>query len=334
MKNGLADTERKTLLQRAILMRRFDEAVLDMEDDHGSFGRSIASIGNEAPAAALSLLVKPSDLLCSTHRNHGHVTAMGADPMRCFAEILGKADGLSGGKAGTMHLSDPDRGFLSTSAMVGGVNALAVGAAFAQKRKKNDGIAVSLLGDGTLDEGLTYECLNLAKLLTLPVLFLCENNSKAGEPPSSMLTAKALVDVPKALSIPTLSVDGADAEAIYDALVETIGRIRSGGGPFFIECRLERWPGMRNMSSRVALRHTDLRLAWERGRVGGPFAAWLTNSDPVLKLAGRLIDEGVIDSQSILRIDRDIVEQLAMARARAEASPFPDPRAALEHVFG
>lgn len=333
MRNDLSADQQRTLFARMLLMRRFDEAVLDMEDDHGSFGRSVASIGNEGPIAALSLLTRPTDLLCSTHRNHGHVTAMGADPMRSFAEILGRADGLTGGKAGTLHLCAPDKGFLSTSAMVGGANALAVGAAFAQQRKKAGGIAVSLLGDGTLDEGITYECLNLASLLSLPVLFLCENNAKAGERPSSMLAAKALLDVPRALSLPTLSVDGADAEAIYLALVDIVDRVRKGT-PYFVECRLERWPGMRNHASRAQLRHTDISLGWDRAAIGGPHAAWLTDSDPVLKLAERLVERRVMTADALLALDRETMARLRDDRARAEASPFPAPGAALEHVFG
>jgi TPP-dependent pyruvate/acetoin dehydrogenase alpha subunit len=333
MDNRLPDAQRRLMVERMIEMRRFDEAVMDLEEKYGSFGRAVTSIGNEGPVTALSLLTRPVDRLLSTHRNHGHIIAMGADPMRSFAEILGRKDGLSGGKAGTLHLCDPSRGFLSTSAMVGGANALAVGAGFAQKKKGNGGIAVSLLGDGTLDEGITYECLNLACLLELPVLFLCENNATPRERPSSMLMAEALTDVPKALTIPTLSCNGTDPEAVYDALSQAIPVVRRGG-PFFVECKVKRWPGMRNQTFRQQLRRTDLAMAWDRSLVQGPHAEWLAEGDPLLLKVGRLVGEGVMSQEEVLAADKDITARMKAEREKGEASPWPAPEAALENVFG
>ena len=147
---------RRLLLQRLLSMRRFDETVQDILEAQGFSGRSLSSKGNEAPAAALSFIVNQVDFVSSTHRNHGHMIAMGVDEMRAFAEVLGRKAGLNGGKGGRLHLCDRSKGFLSTSAMIGGCNAITTGAAYAQKIKRNSGIAVSLLGDGSLDEGITY----------------------------------------------------------------------------------------------------------------------------------------------------------------------------------
>ena len=148
-----------------------------------------------------------------------------------------------------------------------------------------------------------------------------------------MLAAKALVDVPMALSLHTLSVDGSDAEAIHEVLTNHVPRVRNGGGPFFLECRLMRWPGMRNEAARSQLRHTDITLAWDRDKITGPFAEWHRESDPVLKQAHRLITEGVMTVAEVMALDRRTSERLAEARARAEDSPYPEPESALEHVF-
>jgi TPP-dependent pyruvate/acetoin dehydrogenase alpha subunit len=333
MSNRLSPDQRRLLLQRMLSMRRFDETVQDILEDQGFKGRSLSSVGNEAPAAAFSLVKRPIDLVSSTHRNHGHMIAMGIDEARGFAEVLGRKDGLNGGKGGRLHLCDRSKGFLSTSAMIGGANAITTGAAYSQKVKKNGGVAVSFLGDGSLDEGITYECLNLASLFSLPAVFLCENNAKAGERPSSMLAAKALADVPKALSLHTVTVDGSDAEAIHDALDGNLHRVREGHGPLFVECRIDRWPGMRNEAARAHLRHTDISLAWDRGKLTGPFADWQRNADPVLKQAHRLIVEEVMTADEVKALDRSTSERMASARKAAEASPFPAVESALDHVF-
>ncbi len=131
--------------------------------------------------------------------------ARGVDPGKALAEILGRAGGLCGGKGGTWHMTDPSLGFQSTSAMVGGSIGLSVGGGFALKHKKTNNVAVALFGDGALDEGIAYEALNIASLYALPVLFLCENNSKEGEAQTSRLATKELVAVPKALKIPCAS---------------------------------------------------------------------------------------------------------------------------------
>ena len=140
--------------------------------------------------------------------------ARGVDPGKALAEILGRAGGLCGGKGGTWHMTDPSLGFQSTSAMVGGSIGLSVGGGFALKHKKTDNVAVALFGDGALDEGIAYEALNIASLYALPVLFLCENNSKEGEAQTSRLATKELTAVPTALKIPCASVDGGDPEAV------------------------------------------------------------------------------------------------------------------------
>ena len=187
-----------------LLMRRFEEMVITVARAH-KLGRQHLAIGNEALGAAALMQLTDGDLIYTTHRNHGHMIARGVDPGKALAEILGRAGGLCGGKGGTWHMTDPSLGFQSTSAMVGGSIGLSVGGGFALKHQKKANVAVALFGDGALDEGIAYEALNIASLYALPVLFLCENNSKEGEAQTSRLATKELTAVPGALKIPCAS---------------------------------------------------------------------------------------------------------------------------------
>ena len=155
--------------------------------------------------------------------------ARGADPKLALAEILGRENGINRGAGGTMHMSDTDRGFISTSAIVGGSISLATGAGFALKSQGGDAIAVGLFGDGALEEGVSYESLNLAALWDLPVLYVCENNSEGalgsagGGFPTSVSAVDDLTDIPRTFGIPVETVDGRDLEAVLDVMSKRRG---------------------------------------------------------------------------------------------------------------
>ena len=166
-------------LERMLTIRRFEEAVNKLfHDDHAFMTHFHLYIGQESTGVGLMEALGDGDKLATHHRNHGHILARGSDPKKALAEILGRETGLNKGAGGTLHMSDPDLGFISTSSIVGGSISLANGAAFALKQEGGDAIAVGLFGDGALEEGIAYESLNLAALYELPVLFVCENNSE------------------------------------------------------------------------------------------------------------------------------------------------------------
>lgn len=327
------ELDRADLFTRMLRMRRFEETVLHLAPEHPYIGRQHLYIGAEASGAATASVLDSADLSHTTHRNHGFIIARGADPGRAFAEILGRKDGLNRGRGGPWHLCDKAAGFQSTSAMVGGSVGLAVGAAFALQRQNKDAISVAHFGDGTLDEGITYEALNLASLFSLPILFLCENNSKAGQRPSSMLAAKKLRDVPEALSIPTVLVDGADAEAMFAAVTEAVGTIRQGNGPVFIEATLERWPGSHQTGFGFPTGITDVAMAWDGDKIAGDHADWVRKYDPIRRYGAALVSGGHLSKDEILAIDHKINDEIAAARAFAEASPFPEAATAGDGVF-
>lgn len=338
MESEFKNAGRLAVLERMLLMRRFEETVATVAKDH-FFGHFHLYIGQEATGAAVIEALRSDDLVLTTHRNHGHLVGRGADPGKALAEIMGRADGFNGGRGGTLHLTDRARGFLSTSAVVGGVLGLATGAAYALKRTPGGAISVAFFGDGALEEGTAFEALNLASLWSLPVLFLCENNSggalgaQAGEYPSSVIAARQLVDIPRSLDMPAEQVDGADADAVHAAVGGAITRLRDGKGPVFIEALTQRWPGSRPLWPELATGLTDLGAAWDRSRIGGEHAAWIDHHDPVLRFIRTLLDADAIRRDEVIAMDRRVEEKMAAAKAFALASPFPRPESALSGVF-
>ncbi len=330
---GATREVRLAQFERMLRMRRFEEMVIRLAQKHEYIGRQHLHIGHEATGSAVALAMQAGDKIHTTHRNHGYVIACGADPGRAFAEILGRRDGLNGGKGGSWHLCDASKGMQSTSAMVGGSIALATGAAYGLKLAGQGAISVAHFGDGTLDEGVCYEALNLASIFELPVLFVCENNSKAGQRPSSMLAAAKLRDVPQALQIENAIVDGADADATRETFAKAAERVRSTGKPVFVECTLERWPGSHQVTAAFPTGVTDLALAFDPSKITGKHADWISRSDPILRAARAFVAEGTASREELAALDARVCKIMEDASAFAEASPFPEPSAAFTGAF-
>jgi TPP-dependent pyruvate/acetoin dehydrogenase alpha subunit len=333
--------DRKTNLSifgRMLMIRHFEESVIELYRQKKFFSHYHLYIGQEATGAAVLEALDETDLVCSTHRNHGHIIGRGCSPTRALAEILGRADGFNGGRSGTLHISDRSKGFLSTSAIVGGCAGLATGAAFGIKTKRESRVAVAFFGEGALEEGLVIESFNIAALWKLPVLYVCEDNSagaigpQQGGYPSAISAAHGFTQLPAAYGIHTVKVDGTDMQAIHATAKAAIDRCRRGNGPVFIEAVTVRWPGSSPLWPEAATT-TDLRAAWEPSRIGGPHADWLRNHDPLLRAARELIAAGQASQQEILAQDQEARARIAAAATAAMESPLPSPGTVSEHVF-
>src|SRR5437763_11881779 len=205
-------------------IRRLEEVVVRLAEDPARpiRGHVHVSIGQEAAAVGACAALEPTDYLFTTHRNHGHVLARGGEPTRILAEILGRIDGYSQGRAGGFHVAAPRLGILHTSAIVGGSIPLAAGAAFAAKRTATSQVALVFFGDGAMEEGVFGETMNIAQLWRLPVVFFMENNSvspseRSGRgSPTSEHSAAALSDVPRAYGLATEVIDGTDVNRVVE----------------------------------------------------------------------------------------------------------------------
>jgi TPP-dependent pyruvate/acetoin dehydrogenase alpha subunit len=326
------DQQRIDLLERMLLMRRFEEMVIHVSKENADIGRNHLYIGHEATGAAVASKLVTGDLSHTTHRNHGHLIARGANPGKALAEIMGRAGGLNQGRGGTWHLCDRGAGFQSTSAMVGGSIGLSIGGGYALKELGTDSVSVAFFGDGVLDEGISYEALNFASRYHLPVLFVCENNEKEGAHETSRLAARRLVDIPQALGIDVETVDGNDADAVAEITADVLTRVR-GGRPVFLEAQVERWPGSHQAKPEFVTGVTDISHAWDPSGITGEHADWIRDADPVLRFAAKLLSDGALSQDTLTAIDARVTDQMAQARAYAEASPYPDASTADHLVF-
>ncbi|MFE6054353.1 thiamine pyrophosphate-dependent dehydrogenase E1 component subunit alpha [Kitasatospora sp. NPDC056446] len=310
------------------LIRGFEELALALVKAGAIPGGIHPYIGQEAVAVGVCSALLPADRLTSTHRGHGHVLARGVAPHRLLAELLGRVDGLNGGRGGSMHAADLSLGILGANGMVGAGAPIAVGAAWAAQQEQAgqeqaghssagpSPVAVAFFGDGALNQGVLLESLNLAAMWRLPVLFVCENNGYATTLPAATAVAGSATGRAAAFGIPAEEVDGMDTEAVRAAALRAVERAREGGGPGFLECRTYRYEGHHTMERRMKLRY----------RTPEEVEAW-RERDP-LSRAAALLAPGAAAA-----LDLSVAEQLSAAEDFALASEHPDPAGALDHLY-
>lgn len=339
MADILTDALAWPLLEKMLLVRRFEEAVVPLSTAGHFRGHYHLYIGQEATGVPAIAALGPADHIATTHRNHGHMLARGADPGAALAEILGRATGLNRGRGGTIHLCEPSLGFLSTSGIVGGCISLAVGGGYACRQRRDGSVTMALFGDGALEEGVSFEALNIASLWRLPVIFLCENNSAGamgtakGGYPTLVHASTDLRLIPQSVGITAVRVDGVDPAAVYAAVTDAVARCRAGEGPVFIEAMTPRWAGSNPLWPELSTGVTDLRMATGEAPAEGPHQAWYAHYDPVLRLARTLAGQGAPAIEQILGMDEAIRTRIAEAVNFALSSPLPEPESALDHVF-
>lgn len=340
MPRSLRRRDAGAVLESMLAIRRFEEAVFRLYSERHFTGHYHLYIGQEATGVGAVRALGPDDMIFSTHRNHGHLIARGADPTKAFAEILGRADGLLGGRGGTFHLADPSLGIPHTSALVGGCTALAIGAAHAFRSFGEQRVAIVFFGDGALEEGVTFEALNIASLWRLPVIFLCENNSPGEQkkgPDANLsrgsLAAERLAAIPRSLSIPCRTIDGTDVKAVFAAVSRAREACVKGSGPVFIEAVTPGWVGNAGQWPDLVTRVTRIDMAWDAAAIPDCHRDWYERTDPALHFCRTAITAGDLDREKVESIDRAVRDRIAAAAAAALASPMPAPDDALDHVF-
>src|ERR687885_786072 len=227
-----------------LLIRRFEEKVEERFRAGELPGFLHVAIGQEAVAVGVCRALDERDLMASTHRAHGHTLARGMTPNALMAELYGKVEGCSHGYGGSMHLYDLERGNLGANAVVGGGLPGIVGAALAFKLRGEPRVAVAFFGDGATNIGTFHESLNLAQLWGVPALFVCENNHYAESTPARQhMPIEDLAQRAVAYGMKSITVDGQDVEAVYEATREALAHAREGKGPVFLLCETYRLVG-------------------------------------------------------------------------------------------
>ena len=221
-------TDTAQLYEKLYTIRCFENLLLDKFSSGIFPGTTHTSLGHEANAVGVLSHAQENDVVVSNHRCHGHFLAYGGDPTALFAELMGKPGGICGGVGGSQHLQW--RNFYSNG-IQGGTLAMAAGMAFAAKRAGRNAIVFDFMGDGTLGEGIVYECLNMISLWSLPILIVLENNHIAQTTP----TDKAIAgDIParfEAFGIPVTHLDTCDVTEILPVAGELTRTIRQESHP-------------------------------------------------------------------------------------------------------
>lgn len=216
------------LYERLYRIRRFEETVLEYFPKGVFSGTTHTYLGQEANAVGVIAHLLPGDIVVSNHRCHGHFLAYGGDPRALFAELMGKATGVCGGRGGSQHLYW--RNFYSNG-ILGGTLPVAAGMALAEKFRSTRALTVAFLGDGALGEGVVYESFNMASLWGAPILFVVENNRIAQTTPISLSLAGDIAARITAFGIPTSQIDTSDVLSILPTAGDLLDSIRSEGRP-------------------------------------------------------------------------------------------------------
>ena len=223
--------------------RHFEDSVFENFSDGKIPGFVHLSAGQEATAAGVYMALDERDWIATTHRAHGQCIARGLDLQETMDEIYGATTGVCGGKGGSMHIADLDKGMLGANGIIGATGPLAVGAGLSARAKGDNGVAVAFYGDGGSNQGLIFEAYNLASIWKLPVIFICEDNGYAEATPSSYSVAGSQVARANGFGIPAVEIDGFDFFAIHDAMTEAVERARNGEGPSLIHIKTARFYG-------------------------------------------------------------------------------------------
>ena len=228
-----------------LLIRRFEEQCERLYMDGKIRGFLHLYIGEEAIAVGALSNLRDDDYIITHYRDHGHALARGMAPNAVMAELMGKVTGTSGGKGGSMHLFDVEKGFMGGHAIVGGHLPIAVGLALAIKYRGGDQVVVCFFGDGAVNQGEFHESLNLASLWGLPVLFFLENNlyGMGTHVDRTHAGGRDIFQSADTYEIPAAQVDGMDVLAVWEATLEAVQRVRGDGGPVFLEAMTYRFQG-------------------------------------------------------------------------------------------
>ena len=278
--------------------------------------------GQEAVAVGICEALRVSDKITSTHRGHGHCVAKGANFREMFCELLGRVEGYCRGKGGSMHIADQANGNLGANAIVGGSAGIATGAAFSAKRLGTGDVAVCFFGDGALGQGLLYECMNMAALWKLPVIYACENNLYGEYTRTDEQAAGELVARAQAFGIETHIVDGQDVLAVNGLATGLVARARAGEGPFFVELRTYRYFG----------HHVgDINREYYRSKEEETL--WKTERDPITNFGEWLKGQKIASSEELEAILAEVKADAGAAVAYALAAPYPDAGEVTQHVY-
>jgi pyruvate dehydrogenase E1 component alpha subunit len=281
------------------------------------------SMGQEAVAVGVCEALGPQGQVFGFYRSHAVFLAKTDDPDRFFGELYGRVSGTAHGKAGSMHLAAPDKGFMCASAIVASSIPVAIGAAFANKQKRNDVIACAYFGDGALEEGVFWESLNVACVMKLPALFVCEDNGLAVHTATHARQGyKSITNIVSNFECSVLQENTTDVETIYNLALEAAESIRSTQRPAFLHLKCYRY-----------LEHVGIGRDFDAGyRAEAEFDEW-NRRDPLLIQRQKLLSAG-FSEEDLRDAERRLDDHLQQSVQKAKSASLPDADELYTGIFG
>jgi acetoin:2,6-dichlorophenolindophenol oxidoreductase subunit alpha len=302
-------------------IRRFEERVQEEFAKGGIPGFVHLYAGQEAAAVGVCSHLGDADYIASTHRGHGHSIAKGCDPVVMMQELFARKGGLCGGKGGSMHIADLDRGMLGANGIVGGGPPLVVGAALSAKTLGRGAVAVSFTGDGGSNQGTTFEAMNLAVVLQLPAIFVFENNQYGeGTGVGYAVGSRDIAGRAQGFGLPAVKVSGDDFFAVHEAAGEAVARARSGAGPSAIEVDTCRFFGHHSGDAQLYRAKDEVRRLREE-------------RDCIRNFRRRVGEAALLEATALDAIDDEVAALIDRAVATARAAEPPADTDLLTDVY-
>lgn len=316
------------LYRDMVLGRRFEDKCAEMYYRGKMFGFVHLYNGQEAVSTGVIKAMKPKyDWFCSTYRDHVHALSCGVPAKEVMSELFGKSTGCSKGRGGSMHLFSKEHHLLGGFAFIGEGIPVALGAAFTSKYSRevlgninSDSVTATFFGDGTCNIGQFYECLNMAQLWKLPILFVVENNKWAiGMDHNRATSHPEIWRKAHAFGMHGEEVDGMDVISVYDAASRAIQRARNGDGPTLLECLTYRFRG-HSLADPDELRTQSEKHFW-------------SERDPIRQFKDQLISKNLLDEDDLSLIDSEVDTEISEAVEYALQAPEPDSDELTNYVW-
>ena len=309
----LTRSDRIELLRAMLLMRGIEERALSLYKQGKVPGSFYDGRGQEAVSAGAAFAMAPQDRLCALHRDLAAHLVRGVAPARILAQYMGRETGVTGGRDGNVHFGAAELGCVGMVSMLPDMMLVATGMAMAFKLRGEARVALTWFGDGSTSRGDFHEAMNWAAVQRLPVIFVLENNQYAYSTPLARQFAVDPVERAQAYGFPGLTVDGNDAEAVFEATRAARERALAGEGPTLIEAVTMRMHGH--------AAHDDMRYVPPE-----QLAAW-AERDPIERQVARL------DAAEVAALRDEVSATIDAATEEALAAPMPDPATAVDGVF-
>ena len=311
----LTTDDRVALLRYMLLMRGIEERAMNLYRQGKVPGSFYDGFGQEAVSVGAAFAMGPADRLCILHRDLGAHLVRGVSPARIFSQYMGRAAGITNGRDGNVHFGDHTKGCVGMVSMLPDMMIVATGMAMAFKLRGEARCAITWFGDGSTSRGDFHEAMNWAGLQQLPVIFVLENNQYAYSTPNALQFAVAPVERAKAYGFEGHTVDGNDAEAMFEATRAARERALEGGGPTLIEAVTMRMHGH--------AAHDDMKYVPKE-----QVEEW-RKKDPIDRQVARAVELGT----DVEALRAEVQAEIDAASEEALAGPMPAPETATERVY-